>query len=361
MRLARKNQFDPQQPPWLHCVSRCVRKAFLCGDGFEHRREWIERRLKLLASTFAVDLAAYAILSNHLHIVIKPKPAVAKAWTPRQVVTAWSQITRTGPVHSPNGVTAAEHQADQQAMVDQLAQDEHFIETWRERLSSTSYFMKALKEPIARAANKEDDCTGAFWEGRFKSTPLLDEAALLACMAYVDLNPIRAGIAKTPESSLHTSVQQRIHQRQARQQAKAHLENGKAEWARKRLDHSGMRLKPGQQIVHLSPDRDDQTTTPWLVPVTGILGSFKAEFGLNDYLRLLDSTGRQIRSGKRGSIPADCAAILDRLHCDHDEWLQTMSTPQSLLGAVLGQADARQKEIRRRCRKWFQVRCPLFA
>jgi hypothetical protein len=73
-----------------------------------------------------------------------------------------------------------------------------------------SWFMRLLNQSIATQANQEDNCTGHFWEGRFKSQALLDEAALVACMAYVDLNPVRANIAKTPESSGYTSVKQRV-------------------------------------------------------------------------------------------------------------------------------------------------------
>jgi hypothetical protein len=90
-------------------------------------------------------------------------------------------------------------------MVDETA------EIYRKRLTSVSWFMKCLNEPIARAANKEISCTGHFWESRFKSQALLSEEALLSCMAYVDLNPVRANIAATPEASEHTSIKERLN------------------------------------------------------------------------------------------------------------------------------------------------------
>jgi hypothetical protein len=74
------------------------------------------------------------------------------------------------------------------------------IEQYRNRLDDLGLFMKCLNVPIARQANKEDGCTGHFWESRFKSQALLSEDALLTCMAYVDLNPFRAGMCNTPEA-----------------------------------------------------------------------------------------------------------------------------------------------------------------
>jgi hypothetical protein len=84
------------------------------------------------------------------------------------------------------------------------------VAKWRERPGDISWFMKCLNQPIARAVNIEDGCTGHFWESRFCSQALLSRQALLSCMAYVDLNPIRAKMVATLETSIYTSIQERI-------------------------------------------------------------------------------------------------------------------------------------------------------
>ncbi|MFC3195960.1 transposase, partial [Marinicella sediminis] len=77
MGLARKYQICVEQTPYYHVVSRCVRRAFLCGDdhasgrSFEHRRKWVVERMKYLAKLFSIDICAYAVMSNHFHIVLK--------------------------------------------------------------------------------------------------------------------------------------------------------------------------------------------------------------------------------------------------------------------------------------------------
>lgn len=76
---------------------------------------------------------------------------------------------------------------------------------WPEQLFDIFWFMRCSNKPISRRANKEDGCKGKFFESRFYSQALLDDSALLACSVYMDLNPIRADIVKTPEESEHTS------------------------------------------------------------------------------------------------------------------------------------------------------------
>src|SRR5699024_8371225 len=182
----------------------------------------------------------------------------------------------------------------------ELRRVEEYAEAYRQRLGSLSWFMKCLNEPIARQANKEDECTGHFWESRFKSQALETEEALLSCMAYVDLNPVRAGISDAPETSDHTSVKERCRPefnladaiaRQIEQQA---------------LNEFVVPLKPllsFEGMVHKGNQR-------------GIL------FGFEDYLKLLDCTGRINRNNKRGTIDKRALPILDRLNLDPGRWCQ---------------------------------------
>jgi putative transposase len=205
----RYRQVSVDDTPYYHCISRCVRRAFLCGEdplsgfNFEHRRQWIVDRIKLLCSVFAVDLCAYAIMSNHYHIVVRIDAEQLATWSDEEVAHRWMQIF-SGPLLMRQYLTNANLTQTELKCIANL------FTTWRERLGNLSWFMRCINEPIARMANAEDHCTGRFWEGRFKSQALLDERALLACMAYVDLNPIRAALAKTPEQSDYTSIQERI-------------------------------------------------------------------------------------------------------------------------------------------------------
>ncbi len=180
------------------------------------------------------------------------------------------------------------------------------IDEWRERLMSISWFMRRLNETVARLANEEDQCTGHFWEGRFKSQALLDEKALAACMAYFDLNPVRAAMAKTPEESKHTSVKKR-----AQKAKETHSPN-----------------HPRQQAYGLFPFAGN--------PRQGMPEGIQMR--LTDYLELVDWTGRQIRENKRGSISETEPAIMDRLGIDAEHWLYITQNFESEFKGIVGAA-----------------------
>jgi REP element-mobilizing transposase RayT len=209
MTHTRETLISLKATPYYHCLSRCVRRAWLCGEdpyteqSFEHRRQWVLDRLRELADIFAIDVCAYAILSNHFHLVPHVDADKAKGWTDQQIIEQWTRLYKSH-------MLADRYIAGEVMSKAELAALSELIEEWRQRLYDISWFMRCMNEHLALKANAEDNCEGRFWEGRFKSQALLDEGAVLTCMSYVDLNPIRAGLAKTPERSDFTSIQERI-------------------------------------------------------------------------------------------------------------------------------------------------------
>lgn len=295
----RSQQISLLDTPYYHICSRTVRKAFLCGVdketgvSFEHRRAWIEKRIFQLSQVFAIDICAHAVMHNHLHLVLHVNTEQVKTWSTTEVIERWHQLFKG---------TYLTRQYQQKQPLDkfQLAMVESTADIYKKRLMDISWFMRSLNEPIARQANKEDKCTGHFWEGRFKSQALLDEGALLSCMAYVDLNPVRAGIASTPEQSDFTSIQLRI---------KAAIK--------------------GEQPTSLLPftgnEHKDKTT--------GLC------FSLKDYLTLVDETGRVLREDKRGAIHHKTANILQRLHISDESWLTLTTDFERIFTGAVGTAE----------------------
>jgi hypothetical protein len=343
MTIARSILVDDSESGFYHCTSRCVRRAYLCGDGYEHRKDWIRDRLKELTQIFAIDACGYSVMDNHLHTVVRTDPRRAEAWDARDVAERWRRLF---PKHKKDG-TLIEMTEEE---LKHLASQHEEVAIWRQRLASLSWFMRTLKEPIARRANKEDGCTGRFWEGRFKSDVLLDEAAVLACCVYVDLNQIRAGCADTPEASDYTSVQDRIRHRQ-RQARRNSIDEavqssdaiGVSPFSKPVTDaEEGIWLAPIQRRV------DDETTQPHdLDTCPGV-----TSLSLDEYLWLVDATGRTIRDDKRGAIPQDLLPILDRLAIDTEKWNNEMCGITRMFGTAVGSAVKRAGEAVRRGTKW---------
>ncbi|WP_040571956.1 transposase [Shewanella benthica] len=296
MSRPRRTQVSIEDTPFYHTTSRCVRKAWLTGvdkdsgRSYEHRREWVESRLIELAGVFSIDIAAYAVMSNHLHVVLRIDIESANRWTDREAVEHWHQLFKGTEITQKFLKCEIIESHEINAL-------KHSIALYRSRLSDISWFMRCLNEPIARMANKEDKCTGHFWEGRFKSQALLDEAAVLACMAYVELNPIRAKMANTPETSDHTSLKLRV---------KAALK--------------------GKQPEKLLPFIGNEC----LKQPKGI------QFSLKDYLELVDETGRILRDDKRGFISASASKILTRLNISSDNWIHITSEFGKLFHGPVG-------------------------
>ncbi|WP_298773365.1 transposase [uncultured Shewanella sp.] len=300
MPTARKAIVSIEDTPYYHCISRCVRRAYLCGkddytgQSYEHRREWVEERILELGRVFAIDICAYAVMSNHLHLVLCVDIYEANAWSELEVVQRWHQLFNGTDITRKfiKGVSLDD--------VETILLSKSIAE-YRGRLSDMSWFMRALNEPIARKANREDKCSGRFWEGRFKSQALLDEAAVLACMAYVDLNPIRAKMTKTPEDSDFTSIKRRI---------KAALKGE----------------QPTNLIAFVGNERREMPK--------GLA------FHLDDYLQLVDETGliiyNESRDDKRRAISELAIPILNRLNIPSENWLKLATEFMRLFKGPVG-------------------------
>uniref|UniRef100_UPI003D0C2F67 transposase n=1 Tax=Gynuella sp. TaxID=2969146 RepID=UPI003D0C2F67 len=195
MTKPRNEQVSLDETSFYHCMVRCVRRAYLCGvdaetgENFDHRKQWLVSRLRFLSYIYAIDICAYAIMSNHYHVVLHVDQARAQSWSDDEVVERWLQLYN-GDVLINRWLAIRETMSPAELQAGSVTSSQ-----WRERLCAISWFMRGVNETIARMANEEDNCKGRFWEGRFKSQALLDEGALLTCMAYVDLNPVRAGMA----------------------------------------------------------------------------------------------------------------------------------------------------------------------
>ena len=337
MALPRSKYVQEGQEGVYHCFSRCVRRAFLNGfdpltqRDFSHRKAWLVERLRHLAAIFAIEVCAYAILANHYHSVLRTRPDIVALWSDREVARRWLTLF---PRHRFPGSASAPSLDDQ---IRALTDCPERIAKLRKRLCSLSWFMGRLNEFIARAANQEDQVKGRFWESRFKCQALLDEAAIAACMVYVDLNPIRAGLAQTLEESDFTSIQERIRawQKETMMTAAASGERAPEEMQPASVRQVTVMPLPTAENTDIIPDSISAAANPldgtvdparWLCPIhsdserRGILQMTAAE-----YIDLVDRSGRLMRSDKRGAMDADLAPVLLRIGARPDAWLETVT------------------------------------
>jgi len=335
MPMPRKDQIRKQKNTYYHCVTRSVRKMFLCGYDehtgcdYEYRRQWIVDRINLLSQIFSVDVCAYAIMNNHYHIVLHVDYEQSLTWDAKSVVQRWWRIF-------PPKMLQEETDDDIIAFhLDRLAADEEKVQMWRDRLADLSWFMRCLNEHISRRANREDNCTGHFWEERFKSQILLDTAALVTCMAYVDLNPIRAKMAETPETSDYTSIKNRIDRSKLNQQ------------------HDFENTKPDLPTMpELMPFANSQQDS--LTRCQQHSGEICLPIAQSDYFKLVDWTGRKIKEGKRGAIPNDLSPILKRLEIKEDQWVDGVQHYGRRFYKVVGVMRNMIDETLKQGRCWFK-------
>lgn len=335
-----------------HCWSRCVRRAFLCGQDpltgkdYEYRREWIRDFEESLAGLFGIEVGFHAEMSNHIHLVLRTRPDIVESWSDEEVARRWLVVThltksRDGQPREISPARVALEMADPQR-----------VETLRARLSDPSFFMAALCEHVGRRSNREDQCRGHFWEDRYKCRQLADEGAILLCGIYIDLNQIRAGEAFTPEASIHTSACDRIRSR--------------------------MRELPAEVPGQGHPVEPNDLPAGWLCeltidesPTTDVGAGIRAatsrrasdkgilRLTLDDYLELLDVTGRMVRDDKPGAIPPEFAPILERLGVQPSGWAQLVKNYHDWFGHIVGASEKVARRAAQVGRRWFrgQSRC----
>jgi len=299
MTIARAHLVDPAVTRWYHCITRCVRRAFLLGEGESDRKLWIDHRLQELAGIFSIAVGGFSVLDNHLHVLVRLDPQVAAGWSDEDVVRRWGRLfpprdQKRQPLPVSND------------WVQWRLQDAGWVATARQRLQSLSWLMKCLKEPLARLANRQDKTRGFFFEGRFKSVAILDEESLLATCAYIDLNPVAAGIAEVPETSKHTSIKERVDHVKAQGRTEDLKAAGAGSVAGSKASAG---LEESQWLCPIEDRRRIDSTRE------GMLEGFS----LGSYLLLVDYSGRLFREGK-ATISREVADILQHLGSSAETW-----------------------------------------
>ncbi|MES1192161.1 MAG: alpha-amylase family glycosyl hydrolase [Steroidobacter sp.] len=361
---------------FYHCYVRCVRRAWLCGQdeasgtNYDHRKQWLVSRLRFLSYVYAIDICAYAVMSNHYHVVLHVDKERVLGWSQKEVVDRWQQIYNGHPLVDQWLAHPETMSEAQQAAVDEL------IEEWRKRLYGIDWFMRGVNETIARMANDEEQLKGRFWEGRYKSQALLDEAALLTCMAYVDLNPVRANITDDLVTSDFTSIQQRLFDHAKRlshpnkdektlisrvkkqRQLKTELELDDQPEAKLMQFKKPINKKepPHPQSLSLVgeregiPERQHQAHRNAIhdaLPITQ-----------QDYFTLVDTTGRLIREDKAGHISSELKPILKRFNIDPEQFMDQVQHFHERYAHCAGAPDnitAFAKRFKRRWGKGVQI------
>ena len=348
-RLARVEIFSPDEVAIVHVMNRVVRRCFLLGNdpvtgnNYDHRKVWIEEQLQRLAACFGIDLLCFAILSNHFHLILRSRPDVVATWDDTEVARRWLILC---PVRKNDEGFAEE---PNEAELNMIRNDPQRLETIRLRLSDIAWWMRLLCQNIAIRANHEDREMGKFFQSRYRAVRLLDEQAILACAAYVDLNPIRAAMAETLEESDFTSVQRRIQSLEegfgttanqpihdaAAQRDKIAISH------RESIDQAPSAIS-GQLVADrfLAPLTIDERRDP-IGPDTHSDGFRCSEKGflsmsVADYLVLLDWTARRLADGKPGSTPHDAPPIFARLSIDPNVWCQLVGGFGRLFWNVAG-------------------------
>jgi len=301
MTIPRSQLVDYETPGYYHCISRCVRRHALLKH--PRRRRWLLDRLSELSRSLAIEVFAFAILENHLHLLIRIRPDLVRSLDDREVALRRVQVL-------PRRVDPKDPRTSIESQARLIMASPSMMRKARRDLADPGFFHRLLKEPCARLWNKEDGVKGHFWEARYKSPRVLDDAALLRVARYIDLNQIRAREAGSLTASAWTTA--RLHWLRLRDALVAGIAAAKrttSEVARAICD---VPWEPS----HACDARAE--AEPGGVPSRQARTLDRPKVSLVKYLWSVDGIGRQPRADKPGVIAARApcpirAAIEDAL------------------------------------------------
>ena len=343
-RANRGDQIDPREVQIIHAISRCTRACRLfgsdpiSGNNYDHRKGWVEAIIRRFATNFAIDVLTFSVMSSHHHQVLRSRPDIVGTWDDTEVAERWLRIcpVRKDKRGNPKTPTKAE--------LDAIRNDPDRCQEIRLRLSDISWWMRLLNQRIAQRANREDEAKGRFFEDRFKGIPVIDEAGLAACTAYVDLNWVRACMAETLEMSDHTSAQRRIEALKDPSRA------ARADVSQRRQCLSDSFLAPVDLREGEAPAGPQPAVTADRCSDKGFLSMETTE-----YLELLDWSARQSVPGKPGRTPESLPPLLRRLGLSGDLWLELVSHFDELFTTMAGRPENIDNERGKKTGRRFHV------
>ncbi len=354
----RSDTISPTKIQLLHVFCRLVQRGFFMGTdsvsgiNYDHRRDWLLDRIKLLAQVYCIDVITIAIMHNHFHLQVRTRWDLVQSLTDEEVLRRLF-LLKYDRYFFPDGSDRKTATRE----IQRTLKDPKEMKKARKKLSNISKYMQSLNQHIAIKANRESNVSGTFFDRRFGHELLESERAILANALYIDSNPIRAEIASTPEESEFTGAYERIHDLRTLVAGGFGSESGASQdselvdgigaqppsagcrttsskspglsfgeidptsvhaWERSGTGNSGFMcpLEIDERKDPIGPDRDPGGLRP---SCKGVLS-----MSLLDYLALLDFTGRQLRADKRGAIPSHLPPILKRIGIKFDNLLDSV-------------------------------------
>lgn len=355
MRKKRTEIANPDYCNTFHITMRCIRKGYLLGDDLREkhrkrgkhgkqaklgkringialkRQQIVIDRIRALAAAFAVDVIRVSIMGNHLHLELRNRPDLVKLMSDEEVARRYLMIY-PGYCQATSDARGTDPDMPTEEDVQKLAEDKKKIAEYRRVLSSISRFMQSLNFYVAKYFNLVDEKCGAFWESRYKLKLLLDDLSILLCAFYIDLNPIRANLHLTIETSEYTSAYYQIRA--------ANLLRVDPEMDLSKLPNAF--LTP----VTISPNEQDRLKSS--------VTTRASDFGFThmtseEYLVALDLMGRILSNKHKGAIPDSVPPIFQRLNLNWDSVAKLVQSYEELFGFFVGtkeSLDAKAKELK---------------